>query len=226
MRGNSQVVRVVVTASILIVSLAFMCVGAQAQVIYQQDPGPGSTSATISSTLNNFGNPPGFRTADNFTLAATGRIDQVRWWGESNSGGNDFTFTFYANAGGVPGAILHTTGGSLTSQVVNVGSGFDPVTVYTSALTSSFEATLGTTYWLSIFNQAPDASWLWLSANANSDGSRQGQNPGPPWGTVHPDRAFQLETIPEPAGAALAMLLSAIAVTNRPRARLTRLRRL
>src|SRR5688572_15956967 len=108
MRYDSRIARVVMVA----VSFLAIASAAHAQVIYQQNPGPGSNTASISSTLNNFGQPPGFRVADNFTIAPGGRVDAVNWWGESNSGGNAFTFTFYADGAGVPGAPLLTTLGS------------------------------------------------------------------------------------------------------------------
>jgi hypothetical protein len=120
------------------------------------------------------------------------------------SGGNSFTFTFYADNGGVPGTILDSSVGSLSTTTVNVGSGFDPVTFYSSDLVSPFSATAGATYWISIFNQAADASWLWLSANSSGDGSVGATNPGgPPWFTGFPDMAFELTSVPEPASIAL-----------------------
>ena len=180
-------------------------------IVYEQLPGPGSNTLLVSSTLDNFSQPPGFTVADNFLLAADAVISDVHWWGKSNTGGNNFRFTFYSDGGGgsVPGAILLTTGGSLSAAPVNVGSSFDPVMFYSSDLTTSFAATAGTTYWISIFNQAADASWTWLVANSLGNGGREGQNPGPPWSFGTPDMAFQLTTagpaapVPEPASLLL-----------------------
>jgi hypothetical protein len=74
-------------------------------------------------------------------------------------------------------------------------------------LTIPFLATAGTTYWVSIFNQAADASWLWLAANSNGNGGVLGEIPGPPWDQVTPDLAFQLTAttaaVPEPASLTL-----------------------
>jgi hypothetical protein len=174
----------------------------QAGVIYEQLPGTNSNTEQISSTLDNFGQTPGFMTADDFVLATDAIITDVHWWGESNSGGNDFRFTFYADGGGVPGPILHTSLGSLVASTVNVGSGFDPVSFYSSILDSPFTVSAGTTYWLSVFNQAGDASWLWLTADASGNGAALGVIPGPPWSHTQLNMAFQL-TVPEPASLSL-----------------------
>jgi len=182
-----------------LLGLAFLIAtpDARAGVIYEQLPGANSNQEIISSTLDSFGHTPGFRTADDFVLATDAIISDVHWWGGSNSGGDNFQFTFYADGSGVPGAILHSSGGSLSATTVNVGSPSDPVTFYSSDLVSPFSAAAGTTYWLSIFNQAPDASWQWLIANNFGDGGRQGFNPGPPWSSSTSDMAFQM-TVPEP----------------------------
>jgi hypothetical protein len=74
--------------------------------IFDQPAGVNSNSAWISSTLDFLGVTPGFRSADNFTLLADGQVTDVHWWGESQSAGDNFTFTFYADNSGAPGAVL------------------------------------------------------------------------------------------------------------------------
>lgn len=179
-------------------------------VVYQQLPGPDSNSGLISSTLNTAGNLPGFHVADDFVVAQASEITDVHWWGSPfpsgiaplPPGGTDFQFIFYADNGGLPGAVLHTSGGSLSTATVSVGSGFDPVTFYSSDLNSPFAAASGTTYWLSIFNQASDASWEWLSAEIAGNGSSQWVNTGSPCCILTPNMAFEL-TVPEPATLSL-----------------------
>lgn len=188
-------------AGVVCVSLLIQPSYARADVIYEQVPGKGSNSIVISSTLDNFGQAPGFRAADDFVLPTDAIITDLHWWGKANSGGSNFQFTFYADGGGVPGAIFHVSGGSLSTAIVSVGTSFDPVVFYSSDLDFPFSATAGTTYWLSVFNHAADASWLWLSADAAGNGSRQGLIPGPPWSGSWPNLAFQLTAteVPEPA---------------------------
>jgi hypothetical protein len=190
-----------------------------ATIVYEQLPGPGSGGAYNSSTLDGAGVPPGFTTADDFLVPSGATITDVHWWGESVSGGDDFVFTFYADGGGLPGAVLHTTGGTLAKVVDNPGSSLDPVFFYSSDLTTSFLAAAGTTYWISIFNQAGDAAWNWLVADDAGNGGRQDTNPGPPWDRPTSNLAFQLTAVPEPA--ALTLLgagLAYVAARRRTRA--------
>jgi len=189
---------------IFYLSFLFATFNAQAGVIYEQLPGANSSNLYVSSTLNNLGQSPGFRVADDFTLSASEMITDVHWWGRPNSGGDNFLFSFYADGGGIPGSIMHTSGGSLSTTNVDVGSNFGPVNFYSSVLDSPFSANAGTTYWLSIFNQAQDASWQWLSANAPGNGSRQWLNSGSPTSSNQIlNVAFQLTTVPEPSIFAL-----------------------
>ena len=116
--------------------------------------------------------------------------------------------------------MLHTTGGSLASVVVNPGSPVGAVNLSSSILTTPFAATAGTTYWITIFNGAADASWNWLVADAAGNGARQGTNPGPPW-----DRPASDLVVPagddgtEPATIALLGGGLAFAAARRARAR-------
>lgn len=197
-------------AAIVAVSFLLLPCRTLASIIYEQLPGAGSNSAWVSSTLNGLGGTPGYRVADDFALGADANITDVHWWGFSvASPGKDFSFTFYDDNLGMPGNVLHVSGGTLTEQP---GGPLPwPSTIlYSSILDSSFSATGGTKYWLSVFNGAADASWAWLIANDAGNGARQGQNPGPPWSFDREDLAFQLTSEPVPEPATLLLLGSGI----------------
>jgi len=186
-------------------------------IVYQQLPGPHSNSALTSSTIDGVGGIPGLKTADNFQLAQSADITGVRWWGlhsMASDGSNGFQFTFYADEGGNPGTALHTTGGSLVTHA-DVPTNW--TTQYESEFTLPFSATAGTTYWISVFNGAPLASWFWLRADLSGDNSRQGYLPVTSWGVGLEDRAFQLIGVPEPATIVLISvgLLGLMALSRR-----------
>jgi hypothetical protein len=206
---------------VLGVSLLFAATDAgAATIVYEQLPGAGSSALFNSSTLDGAGNPPGFTTADDFLIGGGAIITDLSWWGRSVGGGDNFVFTFYADGGGVPGAVLHTTGGTLAGVPDDPGGPTGPVTLYSSTLAAPFAAAAGTRYWLSIFNGAADASWNWLIADSNSNGAVQGTNPGPPWDRPASDLAFQLSTtVPEPATLALIGAGLGLAATARRRRR-------
>ncbi|MBK7926290.1 MAG: PEP-CTERM sorting domain-containing protein [Bryobacterales bacterium] len=121
-----------------------------------------SNGNRVSSTLNFFGAAPGFQTYDDFTLATDASVTGLTWWGSQQSGGTDFSVTFY-EGGATPGAVLATYSVSPTVQA-------DPgppanLLLYTASLNSPFSAVGGTQYWMSVFNGAADASWAWQSSS-------------------------------------------------------------
>ena len=207
--------------AVVALAVSFVATSARAGVIYHQPTGPGSGSAAASSTLNYFGFSPGFTAADDFTLASSAMVTRVNWWGQLVAGGEDFLLTFYADAAGNPGAVLHTTGGTL-SRVPAPSLGYSPAYSYSSDLATPFAAAAGTKFWLSVFNQAPDAVWAWISADADGNGERQRLNTSPTWvtGIGNTDLAFQLASVPEPMS--LVLFATGIAATRLRRTRHSR----
>lgn len=176
---------------------------AAASVVFDQPAGPGSNALYISSTLNNFGGTPGFRTADNFSLAGGATITDVHWWGrpaDTNSPFSpNFTFTFYGDSNGSPGVAILSTTGTLTTTSVSTGSPFDPLQFYSSDLDNPFTASAGSTYWLSIFDSSANERWLWAGADSSGDGGFQRANDSTSWNTPTGNLAFQLtSSLPEP----------------------------
>jgi hypothetical protein len=171
-----------------------------AATLFQQLPGVNSPGQSISSTLNNLGGTPGFRAADNFQLAGGGTVRVVEWWGTLRSGSTAFQITFYPDAGGNPGLPLSTIAVTPTSSSATTGSAFDPVTFYSASLSTPFSVAPGTPYWISVFNAAADARWLWLADDAGTVGARQMQNGGVTWNATS-DLSFRLkdDNVPEPA---------------------------
>lgn len=183
-------------------ALATLCLTAPAHaelVVYSQ-PSSLGVGARNSSTLNFVGGSPGNSTVDDFTLASSTPITGINWWGVSNGGGNSFTFTFFANNSGVPGTVLGTGTGTFSETVINPS-----LSSYSADLSTPFNAAGGTTYWLLIFNAAPDAAWAWGDAAPDGNGSLQALNVEPvSWGAFPVDRAFELTTdVAEPATLAL-----------------------
>jgi len=173
--------------------------------LFEQLPGANSSSQLISSTLNNLGGTPGFRVADNFQLAGGGTVSAVEWWGTLRSGGTSFQITFYPDAGGNPGSPLSTVAVIPTSSSATTGSPLDPVTFYSATLSTPFSAAPGTPYWMSVFDAAPDARWVWLSANVDTFGARQMQNGTTTW-NIADDVSFRLKNdgaVREPATLSL-----------------------
>lgn len=198
------------TTSRLLIAV-FLILGpnvSDAATLFEQLPGADSSSQLISSTLNNLGGTPGFRVADNFQLAGGGTVSTVEWWGTLRSGGTSFQITFYPDSGGNPGLPLSTIAVVPASSSATAGSPFDPVTFYSATLSTPFSAAPGTPYWLSVFDAAPDARWVWLSANVDTFGGRQMQNGTTTW-NITDDVSFRLKSdgaVPEPATLSLMVM--------------------
>jgi hypothetical protein len=181
-------------------------------IIYAQNPDFNGAYASQNDTASGFGN---FATAfDNFTLGANYNIDEVQWVGSyfnppAQGVITAFTLTFYADAGGAPGAVLATYSGpgSFGETFVGFDNAGSPTFVYAGLLGSPFAATAGTQYWISL---VPDLGfppqWGW-ETGTGGDGAAYQCFFGA-CGAVPGDLAFALNgtqqtSVPEPGSLML-----------------------
>lgn len=196
-------------------SSAARAAGPNEYIVYDRPPGITTNQKVVSNGPGEPGNP-GFTAADDFQLSGDAAISRIEWWGEFNSiSAYNFSFTFYSDAGGSPGTILHSTTGTLSTTIASPGSSFDPVEFYTSQLTSPFLTQSGQRYWLSVFNGAPGVRWEWLTANAIGNGSKQVQFSTTQWLPVGRDLAFRLFAVPEPMALTMAIPAMALVILSR-----------
>jgi hypothetical protein len=138
-------------------------------LVYSQSPDYLALYASQNDTSGTFG---AYATSyDNFSLASATNITQVTWVGgyfNPQSAGTITAWTvgFYADNSGQPGALVFTTtlagnGGETFLQNDTLG---DPVYSYSASL--AFNASAGTTYWLSV---VPDLAfppqWGWTTSS-------------------------------------------------------------
>ena len=186
---------------------------AAAAVLWNQ-PYDGLGNLYASQNDTNGGGFGNFATVyDNFTLTASSNITQIDWTGGYFSPGTQgpitqFTIQFY-NAGlpGVPGTALGSPtviAGTANETFLTNAQGFP---IYTYSAATSFAATAGTEYWVSI---VPDLGfppqWGWATGTGG-DGLAYQSFFGTP-GPVPSDMAFTLQgnsaTTPEPVSFSLA----------------------
>jgi len=136
-----------------------------------------------------------FISADDFTPAASGSVTEICWWGTYFDGLSDcrgvvpdnITVKYYADAGGMPGALLATfsqTGGTLTvGGPVATGfliAGLVPEYEYTGTH-APVPVTAGQCYWVEITNNLQGVCfWFWEIADPGNN--RMFQDGAPPNG--------------------------------------------
>jgi len=180
--------------------------GAANVVVFEQSPDPAVVPGA-SSPFPVEEEATGFRAADDFLLARDATIRDLRWWGlhdPMSSGQDDFTFTFYDDASGLPGNVLMETRGDV---VVMPDAAIAKLNFYRAALEEPFNAAAGQSYWLSIFNAEPSAAWSWNNSLDGNDRSAYFRLPSDNVWMANlvsdGDLAFQV-VIPEPAAPAIA----------------------
>ena len=213
-------------ASLLVAAVALLAaVPALASPIVYQHTAP----AVMNSARASQDQPGGgieFQVWDSFVLAGDTLIDGVDWQGSylntiaadptlappANATG--FVVQFYSDSVGAPGSLLAsqtftTAGANQTFNSAQTFSGFGAsVYDYSTALSSAFLATGGTTYWLSVYALSPlasptEAQWFWNGGLGGNGSAYQGGTAVPVPGSVNFDRALALHgtaaPIPEPA---------------------------
>lgn len=158
-------------------------------------------------------------TYDDFSFPSATSLSAVQWNGNyldtDHPSANpiapnttSFTFTFYADNGGEPGAALASTTVA-QADCAPVQAGTDqfstssdasdysiPFYSFRTALPTPFVAAGGQRYWLSIVGNmaSADTIWAWFSSNSGNQFFFHGSQPG-----VR-DRAFSLEGAPAVVG--------------------------
>lgn len=170
-------------------------------------------------------------TADQFTLAASGVVRSVSWYGSlmygvppgaPGSTGVEYTIRFFQDDGGKPSDAYFSQ--TVATPVSSYYGSYDDAAVYWNRanLDDSVALTGGTTYWLSIMGPA-DREWIWSVASQTEGDVAYFRflNPLSPlynqWRSMdytigRANEAFALhdDAIPEPASFLLAV--AAIAV--------------
>lgn len=211
---NSLVKAISLSASLLLAHAA------QSAYLFINDLGPGEGGFT-SSTLDFFGEPPGYAAADRFSLNESALVSSVYWWGHLKTGTTDFRIDFYQDQNGAPGSLLSSSGGTLLVTDLPENP-YSPLALgdfarYALQLDHRFEAAADTGYWISIFNQAENASWTWQfsqwatpdSAVSRKEGDAVWFNPIESHGfSGHLAFALSAEDLVVPLPPALALFIS------------------
>ncbi len=147
--------------------------GQGCQLPDEQGHGAGGTVAAASTPS------AGFVVADNFRTTSDHPIRHACWWGSNYSfnppqgpctpaGPDNFTITYYNDAGGLPGAVRASfpvaATKSLTPRIVNPGGLNLPVFAYT-ADHPPVPTTAGECLWISVQNNiGGPCVWIWHTA--------------------------------------------------------------
>ncbi|MBI4890277.1 MAG: PEP-CTERM sorting domain-containing protein [Acidobacteria bacterium] len=157
-----------------------------------------------------------FRTADDFTLAATWNVTSVSFWMLAQPGmfNGSVSYAFYQNSGGAPGSVLDSgTVNGVTPVLQNSVPGYI-YSYYTTtfALPAPLQLTAGT-YWLEVHHgsgltvvESNNVYWGVVANSVPNGNARQSPVPNPPSGLTTSEMAFSLSgdrvdvvPVPEPS---------------------------
>jgi hypothetical protein len=138
--------------------------------------------------------------ADNFSPTANGAITQLVWWGAYLNGTEGcepgmtdaFEVTYFANAGGVPGAVIggpfRQSGGTLavTASQTTGARLLDDIAEYQhEALHPAVQVAANVCYWVEIRNRRGDGcAWYWAVAAPVDRLAAHDESPGNPYGEL------------------------------------------
>jgi len=209
----------------LLMGLA-LTVGAHAQAIYSQTPnlnaGADGGSYIYNSQI----------IADSFVPTMTAEADSLTMWGSylffgapyASGTNRTFRVRMFADNGSLPGATLfdQTVQGTLTQTSTNV-TDFANDRLYSVAISLANTPVLnaGTTYWLSVIEPTPQATFRWHTSNAGPGSNGAASSNGTSWVSTNTrrDTAFVLSGQPVPEPASMLILgLGAAALVRRRKA--------
>jgi len=167
--------------------------------------------------------------ADDFRLSAGAAITSVDWWGFIARAGTDetvprdFLISFYAHAGGSPGALIASR--SVTAGGVATGLfGSEEIYKYSASI-APVSLSGSTQYWISIQeDEVGGVRWLWQSAaSAATDLGFGTRVPGSSWVvrdvSGFKNVSFVLSAVPEPGTGLLLAIGGATYLLIRRRRR-------
>jgi subtilisin-like proprotein convertase family protein len=147
------------------------------------EPAANCQAGDLSDALSSLAGT--FEAADDFNSPGVGSITSICWWGTYLSGvpgADNFTVTYYADAGGLPGAIIGGpfSGAGLTvTGPVDTGSliaGVVPEFEYTGTH-AAVPVTAGC-FWVSVKNAIVGDNWFWEIGVGNGRAMQDGQTGG------------------------------------------------
>jgi hypothetical protein len=151
--------------AVMLILLFSFCI-ANASIIFEQVPDyidlPNASYGILNSSNTSVLDHT-YKVADDFMLDFNSTITDIHWWGTELDDENNynFSFSFYDDDNGLPGTLLHETGGSLSylEDLSNPASW--KINHFSSVLDNPFSAVGNEYYWLSIFNLYDSAAWFW-----------------------------------------------------------------
>jgi hypothetical protein len=178
---------------------------ASAATIFSQTP--------VHTTGNLSDRDTATRIADDFTLSSNDTVLSVIWRGIYAASGtpqaiDDFNINFYADSGGLPGALLQSFSVGNAVNRTDTGSLVTGYSVfeYSADLGTGIALSASTTYHLSVSNDTtPDNNDNWFWASATGGNNTFSQTSGATWQPGSKAVYFILDnaSVPEPSAALL-----------------------